>query len=126
LLDNFSWGDPRDEATLGGLVAAVAGCCDAALAYDAPFVSGKDSLNNTYTGRDGLRHAVPPTLVVTAVAHVPDPESCVTPELTAAGNVLVQVGPTGVHFAGSHLDLLTGDHAEPSAEAGSTPQPDPS
>ncbi|WP_162942397.1 phosphoribosylformylglycinamidine synthase subunit PurL [Desertimonas flava] len=124
LLDNFSWGDPRDEATLGGLAAAVAGCCDAALAYEAPFVSGKDSLNNTYTGRDGLRHAVPPTLVITAVAHVPDAAACVTTEFTAAGNVLVQLGPTGEHFAGSHLDLIHGVHGEPSPEAGVVAQPD--
>ncbi len=30
LLDNFSWGDPRRATTLGDLVAAVKGCCDAA------------------------------------------------------------------------------------------------
>ena len=72
LLDNFSWGDPRRPSTLGELVAAVRGCRDAAIAYGAPFVSGKDSLNNEYTGADGQRHAVPPTLVITAVAHVPD------------------------------------------------------
>jgi phosphoribosylformylglycinamidine synthase len=72
LLDNFSWGDPRRASTLGGLVAAVDGCCAAAAAHGAPFVSGKDSLNNEYTGADGERHAVPPTLVITAVGHVPD------------------------------------------------------
>ena len=88
LLDNFSWGDPRDPETLGTLVAAVAGCCSAAETFGAPFVSGKDSLNNTYTDRDGRRHSVPPTLVITAVAHVPDVDRCVTPELTAPGNVL--------------------------------------
>ena len=60
--------------TLGELVAAVAGCCRAAIAHGAPFVSGKDSLNNTYVGEDGARHAVPPTLVITAIAHVPDVE----------------------------------------------------
>ena len=87
LLDNFSWGDPRRPSTLGELVAAVRGCHDAAIAYGAPFVSGKDSLNNEYTGADGQRHAVPPTLVITAVAHVPDVGRCVTAELTAPGNV---------------------------------------
>ena len=65
-------GRPAPATTLGELVAAVLGCCDAAIAYGAPFVSGKDSLNNEFTGADGLRHAVPPTLVITAVAHVPD------------------------------------------------------
>jgi hypothetical protein len=72
LLDNFSWGDPRRPSTLGELVAAVQGCCAAATAHRAPFVSGKDSLNNEYLGSDGARHAVPPTLVITAIAHVPN------------------------------------------------------
>ena len=79
----------------------------------------------TYVGRDGQRHAVPPTLVITAVAHVPDADSCVTPELRRAGNVLVLLGTTGVHFAGSHLDLLTGAHRTASPEAGRAPQFDP-
>lgn len=121
LLDNFSWGDPRRATTLGDLVAAVDGCHDAAVAHGAPFVSGKDSLNNEYTGADGHRHAVPPTLVITAVAHVPDVGATVTAEPTAAGNALVLVGETRPEFAGSHLDLVLG----PPATAGAAPQPDP-
>ena len=95
LLDNFSWGDPRRPTTLGELVAAVRGCHDAAIAHGAPFVSGKDSLNNEYTGADGQRHAVPPTLVITAVAHVPDVGQCVTAELIEPGDVLLLVGAVG-------------------------------
>ena len=125
LLDNFSWGDPRQPAVLGEMVAAVDGCCEAALAFDAPFVSGKDSLNNTYAGTDGARHSVPPTLVITAVAHVPDADRCVTPELTAPGRVLLLLGITDRHFAGSHLDLLEGAHRRCSPAAGMAPQFDP-
>jgi phosphoribosylformylglycinamidine synthase II len=121
LLDNFSWGDPRRESTLGELVAAVDGACAAAMAYRAPFVSGKDSLNNEYTGADGKRHAVPPTLVITAVAHVPDADVCVTPVLAQPGNLLVLLGSTNDEFAGSHLDLVLGAPDEP----GSVPAPDP-
>jgi phosphoribosylformylglycinamidine synthase subunit PurSL len=121
LLDNFSWGDPRRAATLGGLVAAVDGCIAAAERYRAPFVSGKDSLNNEYTGADGMRHAVPPTLVITAVAHVPDADRCVTPVLQRAGNVVLLVGTTRPEFAGSHLDLVQGAPAA----AGVVPAPDP-
>jgi phosphoribosylformylglycinamidine synthase len=121
LLDNFSWGDPRRPTTLGELVAAVEGCHDAAVAYRAPFVSGKDSLNNEYTGADGRRHAVPPTLVITAVAHVPDAGQCVTPELVEPGNVVFVLGDTRAEFAGSHLDLVQG---EPD-QVGAAPQPDP-
>jgi phosphoribosylformylglycinamidine synthase len=120
LLDNFSWGDPRRPSTLGELVAAVDGCCAAARMYNAPFVSGKDSLNNEYVGADGQRHAVPPTLVITAVAHVPDADRCVTPDLAEPGNVLMMIGRTEVEFAGSHLDLLAGAPAN----AGVTPAAD--
>jgi phosphoribosylformylglycinamidine synthase len=109
LLDNFSWGDPRRPSTLGELAMAVQGCCDAAHAYAAPFVSGKDSLNNEYLGSDGQRHAVPPTLVITAMAHVPDADRTVTPDLRGPGNVLVQVGTTRVEFAGSHFDKVQGE-----------------
>ena len=109
LLDNFSWGDPRRPSTLGELTMAVRGCCDAAATYGAPFVSGKDSLNNEYLGSDGQRHAVPPTLVITAMAHVPDADRTVTPDLRGAGNVLVQVGRTEVEFAGSHFSMVCGD-----------------
>ncbi len=121
LLDNFSWGDPRRESTLGDLVAAVDGCCRAAAIYGAPFVSGKDSLNNEYVGHDGQRHAVPPTLVITAVAHVPDADRCVTPDLHDVGNVLFQVGTTRDEFAGSHLDMVNGQPDRP----GRAPAPDP-
>jgi phosphoribosylformylglycinamidine synthase len=121
LLDNFSWGDPLRPATLGQLVAAVEGCCAAARMYRAPFVSGKDSLNNEYTGDDGRRHAVPPTLVITAVGHVPNVARCVTPDLREAGNHLLLLGTTDVEFAGSHLDVIHGTPPEP----GVVPAPDP-
>ena len=122
LLDNFSWGDPRRASTLGDLAAAVDGCCAAAIAHGAPFVSGKDSLNNEYTGADGERHAVPPTLVITAVGHVPDADACVTPDLAATGDALFLLGSTQPEFAGSHLDLVLG----PPATLGTVPRPDPS
>lgn len=121
LLDNFSWGDPRRATTLGELVEAVEGCCDAALAHGAPFVSGKDSLNNEYLGTDGERHAVPPTLVITAVAHVPDAARAVTSDLKAPGDMLVLLGTTHEELAGSHLDLVLGAPAAP----GVVPAPDP-
>jgi phosphoribosylformylglycinamidine synthase len=125
LLDNFSWGDPRRASTLGDLVAAVKGCCDAAVAHVAPFVSGKDSLNNEYTA-GGERHAVPPTLVITAVAHVPDADGCVTPDLKAAGNAVLLVGRTSAEFGGSHLDLVMGSActSDP-AGVSCVPAPDP-
>lgn len=120
LLDNFSWGDPRRKSTMGDLVAAVDGCCAAAFMFNAPFVSGKDSLNNEYIGGDGERHAVPPTLVITAVGDVPDADRCVTPDLLTPGNILMLIGSTEMEFAGSHFDLVHGVPDNP----GVVPAPD--
>jgi phosphoribosylformylglycinamidine synthase II len=123
LMDNFSWGDPRRPTTLGDLVVAVTACCAASTAHAAPFVSGKDSLNNEYMGTDGQRHSVPPTLVITAVAHVPDADAVVTPDLKHAGNTLVLIGNTAPEFGGSHVGALLGCFDDPLD--GSVPAPDP-
>ena len=123
LLDNFSWGDPRRPSTLGELVAAVDGCCAAAIGHRAPFVSGKDSLNNEYLGSDGARHAVPPTLVITAIAHHPNPDRAVTPDLKQAGNVLILVGSTASEFGGSHYSMVTGDGGSSTVPAPSPTSP---
>jgi phosphoribosylformylglycinamidine synthase len=106
LLDNFSWGNPQRATTLGELVAAVDGCCQGALAFNAPFVSGKDSLNNEYMGADGNRHSVPPTLVITAIAHVPQAEATVTADLKKSGNVLLLTGTTEPEFGASHASMV--------------------
>ena len=65
-------------------------------------------MNNEYLGTDGQRHSVPPTLVITAVAHVPDADAVVTPDLKRAGDALVLVGNTAAEFGGSHLGALLG------------------
>ena len=108
LLDNFSWGDPRRPETLGQLVEAVRGCADAARAHGAPFVSGKDSLNNEYATIDGARLAIPPTLVIHALGRVPDQATVVTSDLKAVGNTIWLVGQTWDELGGSHLDLVLG------------------
>ena len=123
LMDNFSWGDPRRPSTFGELVVTVDAICEASRAYGAPFVSGKDSLNNEYLGADGERHSVPPTLVITAVAHVPDADAAVTPDLKAAGDQLVLIGTTRPEFGGSHLGAVLGGFDDP--RSGSAPEPDP-
>ncbi len=108
LLDNFSWGNPRRPSTLGKLVDAVEGCCDAAHRHRSPFVSGKDSLNNEYLGSDGQRHSVPPTLVITAFGVVPDATQRLTSDLKAAGNRLIVLGATRDELRGSRLDSVLG------------------
>ena len=92
ILDNFCWGDPRKPDRLGALVRCAQGCYDAALAYNVPYISGKDSLNNEYTDVEGARHAIPGTLLISAVGIVPDVGKTVTSDLKRAGNRLRLVG----------------------------------
>jgi phosphoribosylformylglycinamidine synthase len=92
VLDNFCWGDPLRAETLGTLVEACRGCHDAALFYGTPFISGKDSLNNEYLGTDGLRHSIPPTLLISAIGVVQDVTQSVTMDLKEAGNLIYLIG----------------------------------
>jgi len=93
LLDNFSWGDCRKPEVLGAMVLAARGCHDAALLFGAPFISGKDSLNNEFRGeRETIR--IPHTLLVSALGRIEDVTRAVTSDLKRPGNRLYLVGAT--------------------------------
>jgi phosphoribosylformylglycinamidine synthase len=108
LLDNFAWGNPNDPQTLARLVAACRGCHDAAIAYRAPFVSGKDSLFNEFVDPDGNRDPVTPTLIITSVGIVPDVTTIPAVGLMEPGNDVWLVGPATGELGGSYLDEVTG------------------
>lgn len=106
LLDNFCWGNPNRPEQLGGLVRAAQGCYAAAVAYGAPFISGKDSLNNEYLGPDRQPHAIPGTLLISAIGIVPDVRRCVTLDLKRPGDFLYVLGETRAELGGSHAYLV--------------------
>ena len=118
LLDNFCWGNTERPETLGSLVLAAQGCHDLAVAYGAPFISGKDSLYNEYT-HEGKSHAIPPTLLISAMGQIPDVRKCVTMDLKEADNLLLIVGSTRLELGGSHWFLTLG------LEGGKVPKVDP-
>jgi phosphoribosylformylglycinamidine synthase len=117
LLDNFSWGDCRKPDRLGGIVRAARACRDAALLHKAPFISGKDSLNNEYVLSDGKAIAIPGTLLVTCVSVYEDVDSLVSMDLKAPGDVIYLVGETRAELGGSHWLEVTG------GKGGRVPQP---
>lgn len=108
VLDNFCWGDPLNPNTLGLLAEAARGCYDGAKLFGTPFISGKDSLNNEYLGMDGKRHAIPPTLLISAIGIIHDISRAVTMDLKQAGNFLYLVGEFSPTFTGSHFALISG------------------
>ena len=72
------------------------------MAYGTPFISGKDSLNNEYTGADDQKHAIPGTLLISALGIVPDVNRTVTMDLKQLGNLLYIIGETREELGGSY------------------------
>lgn len=108
VLDNYCWGDPKDPDQLGALVRATLGAMDAALAHGTPFISGKDSLNNTYRDRRGRLRNIPGTLLISAIAPVPDVRRAVTMDFKGTGRAVYVIGTTRADLEGTHYRLLGG------------------
>jgi phosphoribosylformylglycinamidine synthase len=118
LLDNFAWGNTARPDRLGALVRACQACYDIARVYETPFISGKDSLNNEYMV-DGESICIPHTLLISALAVMPDVTKAVSMDAKAAGNLVYVVGLTRKELGGSHYYRVRG------ARGGSVPKVDP-
>ena len=103
LLDNFCWGNPTFPDRLGALVRACQGCYAAAVRYNAPYISGKDSLYNEFEGQP-----IPGTLLISAIGIVPDMRRTCTSHLKQPGNCIFLLGETREELGGSLLGLLLG------------------
>jgi phosphoribosylformylglycinamidine synthase II len=103
LLDNFTWGNPEKPERLGSLVRACEACYDYATAFDAPFISGKDSLYN-----ESPMGPVTPTLLITAIGIIPDIRSTVSMETKKPGDAVYIIGETLNELGGSEYYKLMG------------------
>ncbi|MFP4356134.1 MAG: phosphoribosylformylglycinamidine synthase subunit PurL [Phycisphaerae bacterium] len=108
ILDNFCWGNCNKPDRMGSFVQAAKGCYDAAMGYQTPFISGKDSLNNEFRTETGETIAIPPTLLISAMSVVDDVSRSVTADAKSPGNVLLLIGLTGAAMGGSHYLLAEG------------------
>jgi phosphoribosylformylglycinamidine synthase len=107
LLDNFCWGNPDKPDRLGGLVRAAQACYDIAVAYEVPFISGKDSLYNEY---DNEKESVciPPTLLISAMAVMANVNKVVSMDCKQDGDLIYIVGTTQNELGGSHYYAIHG------------------
>ena len=101
LLDNFTWGNPDKPDRLGSLIRACQACYDFGKIFEAPFISGKDSLYN-----ESVTGAVTPTLLITTIGIVNDIRKSLTMDLKSAGNLLYIVGETYNELGGSEYYRL--------------------
>jgi len=108
LLDNFCWDRCNNEEKLGTLVRAAEGCYKASKGFGTPFISGKDSLNNEFVTESGERISIPPTLLISAIAIVPDVRKCTTMNFKRAGSAVYIIGRTKNELGGSHYWGLDG------------------
>ncbi|MFC2008980.1 phosphoribosylformylglycinamidine synthase subunit PurL, partial [Chloroflexota bacterium] len=100
LLDNFCWGRVDEPESLGALVRACEACHDMSLAFDAPFISGKDSLNN-FAQIEDKSVSIPHTLLVSSMAVVDSSRTLITMDLKSAESAVYLVGLTYDELAGS-------------------------
>ncbi|MCC6446943.1 MAG: phosphoribosylformylglycinamidine synthase subunit PurL [Armatimonadetes bacterium] len=105
LLDNFCWGNTNKPDRLGSLVRAAQACHDFSLHFGTPFISGKDSLNNEYeVGGESI--CIPGTLLVSAMAVIPDVKKAISMDAKAAGNLIYMIGATYDETGGSHYRMV--------------------
>ncbi len=108
ILDNFCWGNCNKPDRMGALVRSAKGASDAAMAFEVPFISGKDSLNNEFQTDSGETIAIPPTLLISAMSVIDDVSRCVTSDAKEAGNYLFLLGRTCGRMGGSHYLMVEG------------------
>jgi len=112
ILDNFCWCSSDEPERLGQLKRAARGCYEVATAFGTPFISGKDSMFNDFSGYDGennrVKISVPPTLLISSIGIHPDVAKAVSLDAKIAGDLVYVVGETSEELGGSEYFVHLG------------------
>ncbi|MCE9549343.1 phosphoribosylformylglycinamidine synthase [Candidatus Nomurabacteria bacterium] len=110
ILDNFCWCSSYDKTRLAELLASLRACYDYAVGYGTPFISGKDSMFNDFSGYDergnAVKISIPPTLLISAIGVMPDLNKTVSPEFKKSGDIIYLLGDTNDELGGSEYYRL--------------------
>ena len=105
ILDNFCWCSSDEPERLGQLKRAARGCYDTATAFGTPFISGKDSMYNDFSGYDAENHpvkiSVPPTLLISSIGVLDDVTTAVSMDAKVEGDLVYVIGETAEELGGS-------------------------
>ena len=105
ILDNFCWCSSDEPERLGQLKLAAKGCHDFAIAFGTPFISGKDSMYNDFSGFDAennkVKVSVPPTLLISSIGIHPDVVKSVSLDAKIDGDLVYVIGETYEELGGS-------------------------
>ena len=112
LLDNFCWCSSDEPERLWQLKEAARGCYDYAKAFGTPFISGKDSMFNDFSGYDAennrVKISVPPTLLISSIGIHSDVSKAVSLDAKMAGDLVYVIGATSEELAGSEYFTFLG------------------
>ncbi|MGB1205650.1 MAG: phosphoribosylformylglycinamidine synthase subunit PurL [Chitinophagales bacterium] len=100
--------NPDGKEKLAKLVQMCEALYDMATYFDIPLTSGKDSMKNDYKG-DGVKISVPPTILYSMTAKIPDIRRTITSDFKAAGDLIYQVGATYDELGASEFYELFGE-----------------
>lgn len=99
--------NPDGKQKLAKLVQMCQALYDMATYFDIPLTSGKDSMKNDFKA-DGQKISVPPTILYSMTAKMPDVRQSVTSEFKAAGDLIYQLGETYNELGASEFYSLMG------------------
>ena len=107
LLDNFCVGNPDDPRELGMLVETCKGMAEAAEAYGAPFVSGKDSFYNYFETEEGPV-SIPTNCLISGMGVIDRGEDLTGSSFRRSGSLIAVIGETGSAMGGSVYGRIMG------------------
>jgi phosphoribosylformylglycinamidine synthase len=112
ILDNFCWCSSDEPERLGQLKLAAQGCYDFAKAFGTPFISGKDSMFNDFSGFDAagtpVKISVPPTLLISSIGVHADAAKAVSLDAKIDGDLVYVIGGTKEELGGSEYFAMLG------------------
>ncbi|MEI8130297.1 MAG: AIR synthase-related protein [bacterium] len=116
ILDNFCWSRSNTPESLWDLREAGRACYETALAYETPYISGKDSMHNDFRGYDHKANpvsiSIPPTLLISALAVLPNALDAVSLDFKQGGDLIYVIGETHDEFGGTEYGALYGHATE--------------
>ncbi|MHB2153413.1 phosphoribosylformylglycinamidine synthase subunit PurL [Calditrichota bacterium GD2] len=100
--------NPDGKLKLAKLVQMNEALFDMATFFNIPMTSGKDSMKNDFI-KEGVKISVPPTILFSMVAKIPDIRKTVTTDFKHEGDLIYQVGHTYDELGASEFYHLFGE-----------------
>lgn len=108
IMDNFCWCSSDEAQRLGELKAAAQACYDIAVAYETPYISGKDSMFNDFKGFDDknnpVKVSIPPTVLGSAISVIPDATKSNSMDFKMEGDLVYLIGETKSELGASEYN----------------------